>query len=173
MMSLIPDAMAPTYADYYNSRPGVNNGTNNCGDLYCRRKRAWQHLTAESREPLSHCDPRQSAVKNGPLAYVKSVAKLPWDKMRCGGAINVRLDANSVRSEDATSKVRKLIESFFEMGGIQFHFTVADTEVLRAAQKNPEDYKDLIVRIAGFSAYFTHLPFDMQEDYINRVELGV
>ena len=85
----------------------------------------------------------------------------------------MRLDANSVRSEDARSKIRKLIKSYFEMGGIQFHFTVADTEVLRAAQKNPQDYQDLIVRIAGFSAYFTHLPFDVQENYITRYEIGL
>jgi formate C-acetyltransferase len=103
-------------------------------------------------------DPYPAAVKNGPLAYVKSVAKIPWNKMRCGGAINLRLDANSVRSEDSTAKVRELIQSFFAMGGIQFPFTVADTAVMRAAQKNPQDYQDLIVRIAGFSAYFTHLP---------------
>lgn len=167
------------YADHYNSRPGVNNGTNNCGalDLYwvAAGKRTW--ATPDGRkagDPLSHSsDPRQDAVKNGPLAYVKSVAKLPWDKMRCGGAINLRLDANSVRSEDARSKIRKLIKSYFEMGGIQFHFTVADTEVLRAAQKNPQDYQDLIVRIAGFSAYFTHLPFDVQENYIARYEIGL
>jgi formate C-acetyltransferase len=50
---------------------------------------------------------------------------------------------------------------------------VADTEIMRAAQKNPQDYQDLIVRIAGFSAYFTHLPFDDQENYIARYELGV
>ncbi len=59
------------------------------------------------------------------------------------------------------------------MGGIQFHFTVADTAVMRAAQKNPQDYQDLIVRIAGFSAYFVHLPFDDQENYIARYEIGM
>jgi formate C-acetyltransferase len=69
--------------------------------------------------------------------------------------------------------VRELIQSYFSMGGIQFHFTVADTAIMRAAQKNPQDYQDLIVRIAGFSAYFTHLPFDDQENYIARYELGV
>ncbi|SHI18749.1 formate C-acetyltransferase [Sporobacter termitidis DSM 10068] len=178
-----PDALVQWFtnlwADHFNSRPGVNHGTNNCGalDLYWvwGGKMTW--ATPDGRktgDPLSpSSDPRQDAVKNGPLAYVKSVAKMPWDKMRCGGAINLRFDANSVRGEDATAKVRELIQSYFAMGGIQFHFTVADTAIMRAAQKNPQDYQDLIVRIAGFSAYFTHLPFDDQENYIARYEIGV
>jgi formate C-acetyltransferase len=167
------------WADQFNSQPGVNNGTNNCGvlDLYWVGAGKMTFATPDGRrtgDPLSPPgDPYPSAVKNGPLAYVKSVAKIPWNKMRCGGAINLRLDANSVRSEDSTSKVRELIESFFAMGGIQFHFTVADTAVMRAAQKNPQDYQDLIVRIAGFSAYFTHLPLADQENYIARYEIGV
>lgn len=167
------------WADQFNAQPGVNNGTNNCGvlDLYWVGAGKMTFATPDGRktgEALSPPgDPYPGAVKNGPLAYVKSVAKMPWDKMRCGGAINLRLDANSVRSEDSTSKVRELIQSFFTLGGIQFHFTVADTEIMRAAQKKPQDYQDLIVRIAGFSAYFTHLPFDDQENYIARYELGV
>jgi len=167
------------YADLFNSQPGVNGGTNNCGalDLYWvgGGKREWAtpdgRKTGDTLSPSS--DPRQDVVKNGPLSYVKSVAKMPWDKMRCGGAINLRFDANSVRGEDALGKVRKLIQSYFDMGGIQFHFTVADTEIMRAAQKHPEDYQDLIVRIAGFSAYFTHLSFDDQENYIQRYEIQV
>jgi len=167
------------WADYFNNLPGVNNGTMNCGvlDLYWTGSGKFTGATADGRkagDALSpSADPYPNSVKNGPLAYVKSVAKLPWDKMRCGGAINLRLDANSVRSDDAQAKVRQLIQSFFAMGGIQFHFTVADTEVMRAAQKNPQDYQDLVVRIAGFSAYFTHLPFDDQENYIARYEIAV
>jgi formate C-acetyltransferase len=167
------------WADTFNNLPGVNNGTMNCGvlDLYWTGTGKFTGPTPDGRkagDALSpSADPYPNAVKNGPLSYVKSVAKLPWDKMRCGGAINLRLDANSVRNEDSTSKVQELIKSFFAMGGIQFHFTVADTAVMRAAQKNPQDYQDLIVRIAGFSAYFTHLPFDDQENYIARYEIAV
>ena len=167
------------WVDHFNSTPGVNNGTQNCGalDLYwvMGGKRTW--ATPDGRktgDPLSaSSDPRPDSVKNGPLAYVKSVAKMPWRKLRCGGAINLRLDANSVKSDDATAKIRDLINTYFMLGGIQVHFTVADTAVMRAAQKNPDDYQDLIVRIAGFSAYFTHMSFDDQENYIARYELGV
>ncbi|MCL2125455.1 MAG: hypothetical protein FWH33_05640 [Oscillospiraceae bacterium] len=166
-------------AEYMNSRPGPYNGCLNTGalDLYwvAGGKRTWAtpdgRKTGDALSPSS--DPRQDAVKNGPLSYVKSVSKLPWDKLRCGGAINLRFDANSVRGDESAAKVRDLISSYFAMGGVQFHFTVADTEIMRAAQKNPQDYQDLIVRIAGFSAYFTHLPFDDQENYIARYEIQV
>ena len=178
-----PDELAvwvtDLWAEYINTRPGPFNGKLNTGalDLYWvgAGKRTWAtpdgRKTGETLSPSS--DPRPDAVKKGPLSYVKSVSKLPWYKLRCGGAINLRFDANSVRGEETTPKVRELIESYFEMGGIQFHFTVADTSVMRAAQKNPQDYQDLIVRIAGFSAYFTHLPFDDQENYIARYEIQV
>jgi len=178
-----PDSIATRittlWADYFNSRPGPYGGTLNAGalDLYWVGTGKMTWATPDGRktgEPLSPCsDPMPSAVKNGPLSYVKSVAKLPWSKLRCGGAINLRLDASSVSNEDSTEKIRTLIESYFAMGGIQFHFTVADTAILRAAQKNPKDYEDLIVRIAGFSAYFTHLPYDDQENYIARYEITV
>ncbi|MDR3310732.1 MAG: hypothetical protein LBS90_05240 [Oscillospiraceae bacterium] len=167
------------FAEYNNSLPAPHNGKLNTGalDLYWvgAGKRVWAtpdgRKTGETLSPSS--DPRPEVVKNGPLSYVKSVSKLPWHKIRCGGAINLRFDANSVRGDAAAAKVRELIQSYFSMGGIQFHFTVADTEVMRSAQKNPQDYQDLIVRIAGFSAYFTHLPFDDQENYIARYELAV
>lgn len=164
------------WADYYNSRPGVNGGTNNCGalDLYWVWGGMGQWATPDGRktgEALSiSSDPRQDCAKNGPLAYIKSVAKMPWYKLRCGGAINVRFDANSVKGDDAIAKVRDLISAYFRFGGLQFHFTVADTKVMREAQKHPEDYQDLIVRIAGFSAYFTHMSLPDQENYIQRLE---
>ena len=167
------------FCDCFNNSNGVNNGTNNTGalDLYNvgGGKRTW--ATPDGRktgDPLSlSSDPRPDSVKNGPLAYVKSVAKMPWTKLRCGGAINLRFDANSVRGDETTAKVRELIQTYFRLGGLQLHFTVADTAVMRAAQKNPEDYADLIVRIAGFSAYFTHMSFDDQNGYIARYELNV
>ena len=178
-----PDNMVEWFTnlavDYLNSKEGPHHGTINTGglDLYWvgSGKRVWAtpdgRKTGETLSPAN--DPRQDVVKNGPLSYVKSVSKMPWSKLRCGGAINIRMDANSVRNEESTAKVRELIESYFDMGGLQFCFTIADTAVMRAAQKNPQDYQDLIVRIAGFSAYFTHMPFDVQEDYIAKFEISV
>ncbi|MDR0819883.1 MAG: hypothetical protein LBN43_09980 [Oscillospiraceae bacterium] len=177
------DSLATWVTDFWlgyaNEIPGPNHGCVNMGILdlawVAGGKRTWAtpdgRKTGETLSPSA--DPRPDAVKNGPLSYVKSVSKLPWNKARCGGAINLRFDANSVRGEDSASKVRELIESYFSMGGIQFHFTVADTEIMREAQKKPQEYQDLIVRIAGFSAYFTHLHVDDQNNYIERYELAV
>jgi pyruvate-formate lyase len=167
------------WLDYYNSRccpfDGVmNGGVNDLAFVLVGKGTAASPDGRRAGESLSQPnDPRQSVVMNGPLSYIKSVARLPFDKFRCGGAINLRFDANSVLGDEATGKIRDLIESFFGMGGIQFHFTVADTAILHAAQIKPQDYQDLIVRIAGFSAYFTHLPFEDQVDYITRCELTI
>ena len=168
------------WLDYFNTRccpydGCMNGGANDLAFVLVGKNTAATPDGRKAGEPLAGPnDPRQAVVKNGPLSYLKSVATLEFDKFRCGGAINLRFDANSVRGEEATAKVRDLIETYFyEMGGMQLHFTVADTAVLRAAQENPQDYQDLIVRIAGFSAYFTHLPFEDQEDYISRCELSV
>ncbi|MDR0858778.1 MAG: hypothetical protein LBN97_07100 [Oscillospiraceae bacterium] len=177
------DELATWVTDFWlgftNTLSGPNHGHVNMGILdltwVAGGKRTWATPDGrKSGEPLSpSADPRQDVVKNGPLSYVKSVSKISWDKARCGGAINIRMDANSVRGDEATAKVRDLISSFFEMGGLQFCFTVADTAVMRAAQKNPQDYQDLIVRIAGFSAYFTHLALEEQENYIAKYEVAV
>lgn len=167
------------WASTFNALPGPHNGFMNAGalDLYWvdAGKRIW--ATPDGRrkgEPLSHSsDPRQEAVKNGPLSYIKSVAKMPWNILRCGGAINLRFAASTVQGEDTDKKIRETIETYFDLGGVQFHFTVADTKVMRAAQKNPEDYQDLIVRIAGYSTYFVHMPTDAQDNYIARYEIEV
>ena len=167
------------WVDYYNSRSGVNGGTNNCGalDLNWVGGGKFQWATPDGRksgDPLSiSSDPRQDCIKNGPLSYVKSVAKMPWTKLRCGGAINSRFDMNSVKGDDAWWKVKDLISAYFKLGGIQYHFTVADSAVMRDAQVHPEDHQDLIVRIAGYSAYFTHMSTADQNDYINRFEHNV
>ena len=95
---------------------------------------------------------------------------MPWTKLRCGGAINSRFDMNSVQGDDAWWKVKDLISAYFKLGGIQYHFTVADSAAMRDAQVHPEDHQDLIVRIAGYSAYFTHMSTADQNDYINRFE---
>ncbi len=168
------------WLDYFNSRccpydGAMNGGANDLAFVLVGKNTAATPDGRRAGEPLAGPnDPRQAMVRNGPLSYIKSVSTLEFDKFRCGGAINLRFDANSVKGEEATAKVRDLIETYFrELGGMQLHFTVADTAVLRAAQANPADYQDLIVRIAGFSAYFTHLPFEDQEDYINRCELAI
>lgn len=122
-------------------------------------------------EPLADAiSPRQGVVECGPASYVKSASILSHEKMSAGDQLNIRFDPRSVEGDEGTAKLRKLIESYFEQGGLQLQFNVVSTEELRKAQADPIAYKDLIVRIAGFSTYFVHMSPDVQEDFINRAE---
>jgi formate C-acetyltransferase len=122
-------------------------------------------------EPMADAiSPRQGAAMNGPVSYVKSAAKLSHHKFSNGNQLNIRFDPRSVEGDEGTGKLRELIQAYFDLGGLQLQFNVVATEELRKAQKDPIAYKDLIVRIAGFSTYFVHMTPDVQEDFINRSE---
>ncbi|NLB28989.1 MAG: hypothetical protein GX823_01995 [Clostridiales bacterium] len=71
---------------------------------------------------------------------------------------------------DGVEKLRDLTKAYFENGGMEVQYNVVDTDTLRKAQKNPDDYKNLVVRIAGYSAYFIELGIDLQNDIIARNE---
>lgn len=73
-----------------------------------------------------------------------------------------------LKTEDERKKLGQLIRSYFELGGHHIQFNVVDTKTLLAAQKDPEQYKDLMVRVAGYSDYFNHLAPSLQEDIIYR-----
>ena len=75
-----------------------------------------------------------------------------------------------MKSEQGTRKLRDLISTYFAQGGMQVQFNVVATDTLHEAQDNPDKYKNLIVRIAGFSAYFVEMPKAMQDDFITRTE---
>ena len=69
------------------------------------------------------------------------------------------------------AKLRDMTKAYFENGGMEVQYNVIDTKTLRAAQENPEEYRDLVVRIAGYSAYFIELGRDLQNDIIARNEI--
>jgi len=122
-------------------------------------------------EPMADAiSPRQGAVANGPVAYVKSAARLSHYKYGNGNQLNIRFDPRSVEGDEGTWKLRELIQAYFDLGGLQLQFNVVASEELRKAMKDPVSYKDLIVRIAGFSTYFVHMTPDVQEDFISRAE---
>jgi len=114
--------------------------------------------------------PRQGFDLNGPTAYLRSAAKLPHLKLANGDQLNIRFSPSSVMGGAGAQKLRDLISTYFQLGGMQVQFNVVGTEKLREAQKNPLEHKDLIVRIAGFSTYFVTLPLDVQDDFITRTE---
>ena len=102
---------------------------------------------------------------------LRSVAKLPADRLHAG-ALNIRLRRDAIRGEAGLARLRALIQAYFRMGGMQLQVNIADTAELRAAQKEPDAYRDLTVRITGYSAVFVDMAPSAQEEIIRRDEMG-
>ena len=124
----------------------------------------------EAMMPLSEgISPVQGADIKGPTAVLKSAAKL--DHLRTGGTLlNQKFNPSLLQEESGLIKVLHLIRSYFKMDGHHIQFNVVDAATLRAAQKNPEQYRNLIVRVAGYSDYFINLGQKLQEEIIRRTE---
>lgn len=120
--------------------------------------------------PLSEgISPVQGADRNGPTAVIKSAAKL--DHVKTGGALlNMKFSPELLSTEEGIDKLAKLVRTYFRMDGHHVQFNVVTAETLRKAQKNPEQYRDLIVRVAGYSDYFCDLSTDLQDEIISRTE---
>jgi pyruvate formate-lyase/glycerol dehydratase family glycyl radical enzyme len=106
---------------------------------------------------------------NGPSSVIRSISKL--DQVRSGGTLlNQRFLPNLLKTDEDINKLGKLIRSYFALGGHHIQFNIVDTATLRAAQKTPEDYRDLLVRMAGYSDYFNDMNEDLQTEVIERTE---
>ena len=87
-----------------------------------------------------------------------------------GMALNLKIHPTSLKGEDGVTKLENMTKTYFEQGGMEIQYNVVDAATLRRAQENPDDYHNLVVRIAGFSAYFVDMTPAMQEDIIARAE---
>ena len=122
-------------------------------------------------EPLAEAiSPKQGLDKHGPTAYIKSAAKLPQIDIGNGDQLNIKFTKTVMQNPEGAAKIRALIETYFKLGGMQVQFNVVSADTLHDAQARPEEYKDLIVRIAGFSAAFVELAKNVQDDFIRRTE---
>jgi len=129
--------------------------------------------TADGRkalEPLSEgVSPVQGADRKGPTAVIKSVSKI--DHARTGGTLlNQKFAPELLADEEGLDKLAHLIRTYFKLDGHHIQFNVVDAETLRDAQKNPEKYGDLLVRVAGYSDYFVNLSVELQNEIIKRTE---
>jgi len=124
----------------------------------------------KARQPLSEgISPFQGADHKGPTAVLKSAAKI--DHLRTGGTLlNQKFSPGFFEDEDSITKMTALIRSYFRMDGHHIQFNVVSGATLRDAQKHPEKYRDLIVRVAGYSDYFNDLGEDLQNEIIRRTE---
>ena len=123
-------------------------------------------------EPLAEgCSPAHNADKNGPTAVFKSVAKLPTEKITGGVLLNQKMTPQMLYTEENKQKLEMLIRAFFNrLHGYHVQYNIVSRETLIDAQKHPEKHKDLIVRVAGYSAFFNVLSKKTQDDIIGRTE---
>ena len=113
--------------------------------------------------------PAHGADTNGPTSVVKSLGKL--DQTKSGGTLlNVRFVPSLLQREEDLRKLVSLIRSYFSMGGHHIQFNIVDTQTLLDAQRTPDDYKDLLVRVAGYSDYFNDMTEQLQNEIIARTE---
>jgi len=113
--------------------------------------------------------PVQGADRKGIAAAFSSVAKIDWDQT--GGALlNQKLSPDLLIGDEDTEKMAQMIRTFFIMGGHHVQFNVVSAELLREAQARPQDFQDLMVRVAGYSDYFVNLPKGLQDEIIARTE---
>ncbi len=123
-----------------------------------------------AHEPLSEgISPFQGMDRKGPTAVLNSALKI--DHLKTGGTLlNQKFTPDFFKDDRSITKVTQLIRSYFRMNGHHIQFNVVSAETLRDAQKHPEKYQDLIVRVAGYSDYFNDLGPELQEEIIRRTE---
>ncbi len=174
MMSLLTDIQ---YEEMYNHKTGKN-------DVYCTSitiTDMWHVGEGRSLgaspdgrlagEPLSENLSPSAGHAQSVTALLNSVSKLPLDRI-CSGALNVRMPKGLVAEADGLERLKIILETYFENGGMQVQLSIADTDELRDAQLHPEKYPDLMVRITGYSAVFVDMCTKAQNEIIRRDEVS-
>ena len=117
--------------------------------------------------------PSQGCNRHGATATLRSLSKADYRLAPGGAAINLRLSPSHVEGESGLERLAALLKTYVAMGGEQLQVTVVDGETLRRAMERPEDYRDLVVRVAGFTAYFVTLKPELQREIVSRAEAGL
>jgi len=122
-------------------------------------------------EPIADaCSPGQGRDVCGPTGVFNSAVNFEHGHYLDGMALNLKIHPTSLRADDGVTKLEDMTRTYFNNGGMEIQYNVVDAETLRKAQAHPEDYHNLVVRIAGFSAYFVDMTEAMQNDIISRAE---
>ncbi|MBQ8831566.1 MAG: hypothetical protein IJ017_08205 [Oscillospiraceae bacterium] len=117
--------------------------------------------------------PAQGRDVNGPTAVFVSSTTFDHSHFMDGMALNLKIHPTALRANDGVTKLIDVTKAYFEQGGMEVQYNVVDAETLRKAQERPDDFHNLVVRIAGFSAYFVDMTPAMQEDIISRAEHNI
>jgi len=122
-------------------------------------------------KPLADCiSPFPGADRNGPTAVIKSVSKLPTHRFAMGGVLNLRLSPQLVATDRDLENFVSFLRALEELGIYHTQFNVVSSDLLRKAMKEPENYRDLLVRVASYCTYFNELTEEQKLDIINRTE---
>jgi len=173
------DLMLRSFNMYYSlvdGRPAVNGGIYHIDMLPTTCHVYFGSVTGatadgrKAREVQSEgISPAHGSDRNGPTGVIMSAAKM--DHLKTGGTLlNQKLTPSLLADEDGIEKLMALIRTYFRMDGHHIQFNVCDADTLRDAQKNPDKYTNLIVRVAGYSDYFNDLGEALQNEIINRTE---
>ncbi len=177
------DEVATWMADLYSSR--VNSYKGHRGGYRPGIYSAGAHVlhgymtgaTPDGRragQPVSDsASPSQGVVRNGPTGVARSILALNPSNFGNGLQFNMKFHPSSLQGESGTQKMKQFIRSFFDQGGMQLQYNIVDAEMLREAKENPDEHRDLVVRVAGFSAYFVELYEDLQNEIITRSEVNI
>ncbi|MEG2417480.1 MAG: glycine radical domain-containing protein, partial [Eubacterium sp.] len=124
-----------------------------------------------AKQPLADgVSPRQGMDTDGPTAAACSVAKLDHEKFSNGTLYNQKFLPTAVAGDEGIKNFAAVVRTYFQRKGMHVQFNVIDKDTLIDAQKHPENYKDLVVRVAGYSAQWTVLAKEVQDDIISRTE---
>ena len=174
------DEIMESVFDYYyqtvSGRPNVRGGTYRINMLPTTCHVYFGEVMLASpngrlaHKPVSEgISPEKGADVNGPTAVIKSCSKM--DHLRTGGTLlNQKFTPSVVAGEDGLDNMANLVRTYFNMDGHHIQFNVIDRQTLINAQNNPEEYKDLIVRVAGYSDHFRNLSRALQDEIIARTE---
>ncbi|MCW4048867.1 MAG: hypothetical protein NWE89_03940 [Candidatus Bathyarchaeota archaeon] len=121
----------------------------------------------------AHLSPQAGTDKSGPTMTINSALKVINLRLPEGTALDLRFHPTALMGQEATKKMEFFIKSFMNRGGTVIQFNVVDSETLLKAQADPEQYSSLLVRVWGFSAYFTTLTKEYQDEIISRTEHGI
>jgi len=169
-------AVFEIFYDAVNGRPTPRGGVHRINMLPTTSHVYFGNVTGATPDgrkayvPLSEgISPFQGVDRQGPTAVIKSASKI--DHLRTGGTLlNQKFSPEFFEDEGSYQKLTALIRSYFSLDGHHIQFNVVNAETLREAQKHPELYRDLIVRVAGYSDYFNDLGEDLQNEIIRRTE---
>jgi trans-4-hydroxy-L-proline dehydratase len=164
------------YYDAVNGRPSSRGGVHRINMLPTTSHVYFGSVTGATADgrraftPLSEgISPSQGVDSQGPTSVIKSASKI--DHLKTGGTLlNQKFSPQFFEDENSYNCLTALIRSYFSLDGHHIQFNVVNAETLRDAQKHPELYRDLIVRVAGYSDYFNDLGEDLQNEIINRTE---